>query len=171
MLTHRILPDFRGGFHLFMLSLAIGPVPSFIRSRNCVRMAFTAEVRREGPVIFKVVPGTGAALSGISMEQLWCASLFPHPLLVCSTGIHQMPGRLSVRNHPLFLHATPSSPRCTLNVSHLKSMWQHRQYSDIIVRVIYIILLHTIFGGTSLQITTTASSKYSHNHHQVQPEW
>ena len=36
-----------------------------------------------GPVVLKVVPGTGAtgaALAGITMRQLLCASLFPHPV-------------------------------------------------------------------------------------------
>ena len=38
------------------------------------------------PAVLKVVPVTGAAFSGITMDQLLCASLFPHPLLmmVCS---------------------------------------------------------------------------------------
>ena len=36
-----------------------------------------------GPVVLKVVPVTGAVFSGITMDQLICASLFPHPLLVC----------------------------------------------------------------------------------------
>ena len=35
-----------------------------------------------GPVNLKVVPVTGAALSGITMDQLMCGYLFPHPLLV-----------------------------------------------------------------------------------------
>ena len=35
-----------------------------------------------GPVVFKVVPVTGAAILQVIMDQLMCASLFPHPLLV-----------------------------------------------------------------------------------------
>ena len=35
-----------------------------------------------GPVVLKVVPATGAAFSGVTMDQLMCTSLFPHPLLV-----------------------------------------------------------------------------------------
>ena len=37
-----------------------------------------------GPVVLKVVPVTGAAFAGITMDQLMCASLFPHPLLAWS---------------------------------------------------------------------------------------
>ena len=37
-----------------------------------------------GPVVHKVVRVTGAAFSGATMDQTMPASLFPHPLLVCS---------------------------------------------------------------------------------------
>ena len=37
-----------------------------------------------GPVVLKVVSVTGAAFSGIIMDQLMCASLFPNPPLMCS---------------------------------------------------------------------------------------
>ena len=43
-----------------------------------------------GPAVLKVVPATGAAFSGITMDQLMCASLFPHPLMV---GPHRHRGR------------------------------------------------------------------------------
>ena len=33
------------------------------------------------PTIFKVVPVKGAAFSGITMDQLMCVSLSPHPLM------------------------------------------------------------------------------------------
>ena len=35
-----------------------------------------------GPVVLKAVPATGAAILQVTMNQLMCASLFPHPLLV-----------------------------------------------------------------------------------------
>ena len=35
-----------------------------------------------GPVVLKVAPVTGAAIVQITMDQLMCASLFQHPLLV-----------------------------------------------------------------------------------------
>ena len=38
------------------------------------------------PVVLKVVPIMGAAFSGITMNQFVCASLFPHPLLLNTTG-------------------------------------------------------------------------------------
>ena len=37
-----------------------------------------------GPVNLKVVPVTGAAFSGTTVDQSMFASLSPHPLLVCS---------------------------------------------------------------------------------------
>ena len=37
-----------------------------------------------GPAIFNGVPVTGAAILQVTMDQLMCASLFPHPLLVWS---------------------------------------------------------------------------------------
>ena len=45
VLTHRIPPALRRGVHLFILLTAIGvhSVPSFVRSRSCAPMAFTAE--------------------------------------------------------------------------------------------------------------------------------
>ena len=36
-----------------------------------------------GPVVLKSVPVTGAAILQVTMDQLMCTSLFPHPLLVC----------------------------------------------------------------------------------------
>ena len=35
------------------------------------------------PVVLKVVPMSERFFSGITMDQLMCASLFPRPLLVC----------------------------------------------------------------------------------------
>ncbi|CAM9720244.1 unnamed protein product [Ascophyllum nodosum] len=40
--VYGILPNFRG-VDLFIPPTAIGSVPGFIRSRNCVPMAFTTE--------------------------------------------------------------------------------------------------------------------------------
>ena len=57
--------------------------PEFIRSRDCVPMAFHCrESAATGPVVLTVVPVTGAAFSGFTMDQLVCASPFPHPLLL-----------------------------------------------------------------------------------------
>ena len=38
-------------------------------------------------VVLKVVPVTGAAFSGITMDQIMCASLFPHPLMLCGDSL------------------------------------------------------------------------------------
>ena len=35
-----------------------------------------------GAVVLEVVPVTGAAILQVTMDQLMCASLFPHPLVV-----------------------------------------------------------------------------------------
>ena len=35
-----------------------------------------------GPVVLKVVPVTDTAILQVTMDQLICTSLFPHPLLV-----------------------------------------------------------------------------------------
>ena len=44
VLTNGILPEFREGVHLFILSVIRHRVsPEFIGSRNCVPIAFTAE--------------------------------------------------------------------------------------------------------------------------------
>ena len=40
-----------------------------------------------GPAVLKVVPVTGAAFSGFTINHFLCASLFQHPLLVCSVDI------------------------------------------------------------------------------------
>ena len=41
------------------------------------------------PVVLKVVPVTGAAILQVTMDQLMCASLFPHPLLVWSGHVER----------------------------------------------------------------------------------
>ena len=80
VLTHGTPSAFRDGVQLNTVN---GHRVSleFIRSRNCVPMAFTArESAATGPVVLEVVPVTGAAFSGITMDQFSCAPLFPHPL-------------------------------------------------------------------------------------------
>ena len=37
-------------------------------------------------VVLKVVPVTGAAFSGVTMDKCLCASLFAHPLLLVCIG-------------------------------------------------------------------------------------
>ena len=48
-------------------------------------MTFIAESQSAGtePVVLKVVPVTGAAILQVTVDQLMCASLFPHPLYCC----------------------------------------------------------------------------------------
>ena len=66
VLTHGIPPEFRGGVHLFIKTTTRHRVsPKLIGSYNCVPMASTAESHPgTWPVVFKVVPVTGAALAG-----------------------------------------------------------------------------------------------------------
>ena len=45
-------------------------------------MAFAAESAGTGPVVLQVIPVSGGASSGITMDHFLYASLFPHPLLV-----------------------------------------------------------------------------------------
>ena len=40
------------------------------------------ESASKGPVFLKIVPVTGAAILQVTMDQLMCASLFPHSLLL-----------------------------------------------------------------------------------------
>ena len=74
VLTPRILPDFRGGVHLFILPYAIGSVP-------CVPMSFTAESprRHSASSLLLVVSVTDVinAFAGLTMDQL-CAPVFFH---------------------------------------------------------------------------------------------
>ena len=79
-----IPPAFRGYVHLFIPSYAIGSAPSLSghakwRTDGGVHCR---ESTGTGPaVVLKVVPVTGAAaFSGFTMDQLLCATLFPHPL-------------------------------------------------------------------------------------------
>ena len=52
----------------------------FIRSRNCVyRWRSLPRLYRNRAKVLKVVPVTSVAFSGIPMNQLMCASLFPTP--------------------------------------------------------------------------------------------
>ena len=73
---------------IFFISLVNGTIrhrvsADFIGSRNCVPTVFTAESPpAQGPVVLKVVPVTGAAILQVIMDQLMCASIFPHTLLV-----------------------------------------------------------------------------------------
>ena len=79
MLTHQILPDFRGGAHLFILNRH---TPSDQSRVNRVKQLRTDGVHcREsagtGSVVIKVVPVTVTAILQVTMDQLMCASL-PH---------------------------------------------------------------------------------------------
>ena len=46
-----------------------------------------AESAGIGPVVLKLVALTGAVFLGVTMDQLICASLFPHLPLVCSEHV------------------------------------------------------------------------------------
>ena len=80
VLTRKIPPAFRGSVHFITSPTAIGSVPSLSGHAIAYRRLSLPRVRRQRASILKVVPVTGAAFSGITMDQLMCASLSPHPL-------------------------------------------------------------------------------------------
>ena len=76
VLTYGILPDFRGGVDLFIYTTIrhrVGPEFTQLLTDgvHCRESAGT------GPVVLKVVPVTGAAFAGVTMDQSMCAS-FTH---------------------------------------------------------------------------------------------
>ena len=78
-------PAFRGGVHLFFY-LYRHPPSGQSRVYRVTQLRTDGQHCRESagtrPVVLKMVSVTGAAFSGITMDQLICASLFPHPPLV-----------------------------------------------------------------------------------------
>ena len=79
-LTHEIPPDFCGGAYLFIIqSYAIGPVRVYRVTQMRTGGVHCREYADTEPVVLKVVPVTGAAFSGITMDQLMCALSFPKP--------------------------------------------------------------------------------------------
>ena len=68
VLTQEIPPDFRGS----------GVIPECVRSRNWVPMALTAE-SPPAPIVLNVVPVTGPAFSGITMETIFVRLFLPTP--------------------------------------------------------------------------------------------
>ena len=83
VLNHGIFPAFREGVNLYCQ-------PPSGQSRVChltklhTDGVHCREYAGTGPKVFEVVPVTGAAFSGIDMEQIICASLFPDSQMVCS---------------------------------------------------------------------------------------
>ena len=74
--------------YLFERPYAIGSVPSLsghhaIIAYRCVYCRKFAGTE-SSLVVLKVFPVTGAAILQVTIDQLMCASLFPHPLLVLS---------------------------------------------------------------------------------------
>ena len=76
-------PAFRDGVYTFDRHRVS---PEFIRPCNCVPMLFTTTAAGSGLVVLKVAPVRGVAFSGFRIEQLFCASLFSHPLF---TGMYR----------------------------------------------------------------------------------
>ena len=83
VLTHGIPPDFRAAsIYLYKPPYAIGSVPSLSGDAIAYRCVHYRESAGIGPANLKVVPVTGAAILQVTMDQLMCASLFPHLLMV-----------------------------------------------------------------------------------------
>ena len=79
VLTHGIPPDFRGGDHLFIPSTAIGSVSILSGYAIAYRWRSLPRVCRHRASSAQGSSSNGCCLS-ITMDQLMCASLFPHPL-------------------------------------------------------------------------------------------
>ena len=84
VLTHGIPRDFRGGVHLFILNRHTPWGQSHVYRVTLLRTdgVHCRESAGTWPIVLKVVLVTGAAILQVTMDQLMCASLFPHPLLV-----------------------------------------------------------------------------------------
>ena len=100
VVTHGISTAFRGGVHLFTPSTAIGSVPLIVYQVTQIRTdcIHCRETVGAGSVVLKIVPVTGAAFSGITMDHLFCAPLFQYPLLVvvcCGHGSYRIYRRYS----------------------------------------------------------------------------
>ena len=86
VLAYGIPPAFCGGVHLFIYTANRHWVsPEFYQVTQLrTDGVHCRESAGRGPVVLGVVPVTGAAFSGITMDQLMCASFFPQPLFVSS---------------------------------------------------------------------------------------
>ena len=97
VLTRGISPAFRDGVDLFIPSIAIGSVPSFSGHTTAYRWRSLPRVPRHRAGSPPDSSRNGCcALSGITMGQLLCASLFPiPPLLVHTVGMFDKERKLS----------------------------------------------------------------------------
>ena len=86
VITHGIPPAPHASVHIYRQPpYAIGSVSSEKGHAIAYRwhsLAGVCQHRARGPQ--GIVPVTGAAFSGFTIDQLMCASLFTHSLLVCS---------------------------------------------------------------------------------------
>ena len=89
VLSHEISPTFHGGVHFFTPSTAIGSVPSYGVTHLRTDDVHCREAAGAGPVALKIVPATGAAFSGFTMDQLLCTSLFQHPLSIMKWDVNR----------------------------------------------------------------------------------
>ena len=84
VLTLRIPPAFCDGDHLSYRQPPSSQSRVYQVTQLRTNAAYCRESASTGPLILKVVPVRGASFSGISTDydQLMCASLFPHQLLI-----------------------------------------------------------------------------------------
>ena len=77
VLTYGIPPEFRGGVHLFIYNRHTPPGQSRVYQVTRLRTdgVHYRESAGTGPVVLKVVSVTDATFTGITMDQLVCASL------------------------------------------------------------------------------------------------
>ena len=99
MLTRGIPPAFRDGVFLYTPSTVIISVPSLYQITQLrADGVHYLESAGTGPVALKVVPVKGAAFSGVTMDQIICAFLFPNTLLVNRTREIQTVSEASTRH-------------------------------------------------------------------------
>ena len=78
---------FRGGVNLFIPPTAIGSVPSLSSHKITYRWRSLSRVRRHRAERPQGSSNNGCCLFRFHNGPFFCASLFPHPLLVCSGRI------------------------------------------------------------------------------------
>ena len=90
MLTHGNPPVFRDGVYLFISPYAIAPVPSLSGHAVAYQWCSPPRVRRNRAsiiIVLKVLPVTGVAFSGTTMDQVLCLYF---PILTTSIGTVDM---------------------------------------------------------------------------------
>ena len=89
VLTHGTPPDFRGGVHYLYRRTPSGQSRVYRVTQLRTDGVQCRESAGTGPVVLKAVPVTDDALQ-VTMDQLICAYIFPHPLLAWSGHVESI---------------------------------------------------------------------------------